>query len=151
MGEVQSVATFLARNRCYAFEIEFHGKSALSYACCHDQTAIAALILEVGVNSDQPCANSHTSLFYALSRRNVPLVRQLLQKGACPWSTPDNPYRDMLESGPNSPELRTLFNNARKVYLGMQIQSTIIRRKEYWRLNRGRIREDVGLAYEVGK
>jgi hypothetical protein len=78
-------------------------------------------------------------------------VRQLLQKGACPWSTPDNPYHDMLESGPNSPELRTLFNNARKIYLGMQIQSTIIRRKEYWRLNRGRIREDVGLVYEVGK
>lgn len=83
----------------------------------------------MGVNSDNLCNNSHTSLYYALNVRDVDLVTMILQKGACPWSTPKNPYSSLIKEGKNAKELAILFNNARKVYIGMQIQQTISKRK----------------------
>lgn len=90
---------------------------------------IAEFLLEQGVNSDKFCNNNKTSLYYALQTRNVTLIKLLLQKGASPWSTHYNPYTSMIKNGINVEEIANLFNNARKIYLGMQIQSTIHQRK----------------------
>ena len=88
--------------------------------------------MKVGVNSDLKCEKGHTSLYYALLRRNVILVRALLQRGANPWSTRRNSYSEMLVEGDNKESLTILLKNARKIYLGMQIQPSIQNRKDYW-------------------
>jgi hypothetical protein len=72
----------------------------------------------------------------------VDLIKLLLQKGASPWSTPFNPYSSLIKNGINVEEITILFNNARKIYLGMQIQSTIHERKEFWAKFMHRIVED---------
>lgn len=69
-GDAASVKIFLKNNYLYVFEIEYNGKSPLSYAANHNQLEVAKLILDVGVNSDMLCHNGHTSLYYALQRRN---------------------------------------------------------------------------------
>lgn len=71
------------------------------------------------------CKNKRTSLFYALKTRNIELIKSILQKGASPWSTPTNPYSQLITSGENDLEIANLINNAKKIYLGMQIQRTI--------------------------
>lgn len=102
LGDIPSIKIFLNNNPQFVFELEFNGKTPLSYAAFHNQTEVAKLILEVGVNSDLPCHSGHTSLYYAISKRNTELVKRLLQKGACPWSTDKNPYSQMIRSGENS-------------------------------------------------
>ncbi len=60
-----------------------------------------------------------------MKSRNVELIKAILQKGASPWSTIHNPYSQMAKSGENEEEITNLINNAKKIYLGMQIQRTI--------------------------
>lgn len=78
MGDLQSVRTFLSRNPLFLFEVEYNGKSPLSYACIFNQLAIASLLLQEGVNSDRPCKAGKTSLFYALHTRNPALIQAVL-------------------------------------------------------------------------
>lgn len=91
-GDLSSVKTFVENDRQFIFEVDSGGKTSLSYACIHDQTEIALYILSVGVNSDLKCYKGHTSLYYAITKRNVTLVKKFLQKGASPWSSQKNPY-----------------------------------------------------------
>lgn len=95
-GDIESVRTFISANSYYVYEVDFHGRSALSYACYYNQTEIVKEILKVGVHSDRLCNAGRTSLWYAISRRNVAMVRELLQRGAAPWSTSRNPYNRMI-------------------------------------------------------
>jgi ankyrin repeat protein len=83
---------FLKNNQEYAYEMDFTGKTAVSYACYRNKDQIAAMIMQVGVNTDWPCFNCKTALNYAIANRNVDLSRDLLQRGASPWSTASNPY-----------------------------------------------------------
>lgn len=103
----------------------------------------------MGVNSDKVCYNGKSSLWYALEARNVQLVKAILQRGASPWSTKSNPYSKMLEEVDDevTEEMKTLFANARKVYIGMQIQSTIQKRKKFWDECKGKIVEYDLLKY----
>ena len=146
MGDSRAVEVFINQNSEYVYEVEFYGKTALSYACYYNQTDAALQILRVGVNSDLKCHNGRTSLFYALSSGNVVLVKALLQRGANPWSTPANPYNTMLASSRDE-EMQCLFHNARKVYLGMQIQRTISNRKTFWTKFSPKISEYIRLQY----
>lgn len=109
--------------------MEYNGKSPLSYACIFNQLAIASLILKEGVNSDRTCKSGKTSLFYALHTRNPALIQAVLEHGASPWSTSKNPYSKIIPNGANSKEIAILFNNARKVHMGMQLQATISKRR----------------------
>ena len=93
LGDQMTVSTFLKNNRLFAFEIDSSGKTALSYAAFQNQTEIALSILRVGVNSDLKCSKGHTSLYYALKRRNVELIKAILQRGASPWSSHKNSYQ----------------------------------------------------------
>ncbi len=43
--------------------------------------------------------------------------------------------------------MELLFNNARKVYLGKQLQSVILRRKKFWGENRSKINGREKLTY----
>lgn len=129
MGDLEAVRTFLSRNLLFLFEVEFNGKSPLSYACIFNQLAIASLILQEGVNSDRPCKAGKTSLFYALHTRNPALIQEVLSHGASPWSTSKNPYSKIVSNGVNAKEIAILFNNARKVHMGMQLQATISKRR----------------------
>jgi ankyrin repeat protein len=99
MGDLPSVKNFIAKNSNYIFETEFSGKTPLSYACINKKHEIAKQIIEEGVNSDKLCNNKKTSLFYALKTKNVELIKLLLQRGASPWSTHQNPYASMLKFG----------------------------------------------------
>jgi hypothetical protein len=44
--------------------------------------------------------------------------------------------------------MQILFNNARKVYVGMQLQPTIVKRKLFWDKSHMRIQEKELLTYE---
>ena len=68
--------------------------------------------------------------------------------GASPWSTSTNPYAAMIEVGKNAEEIRNLFNNAKKIYLGMQIQYTINKRRAFWEKFKVKIVENCRLDYE---
>lgn len=97
MGDLQAVKTFIQKDKGFVFERDFNGKSSLSYAAQLGQAEIVRYILQVGVNSDSFCNHSHTSVYYALLNRDVDIVRMILQKGACPWSSPKNPYSKMIK------------------------------------------------------
>lgn len=89
------------------------------------------MIMSYDINVNQRCFRRKTALYYAIRSQNIQIIKKLLQSGAVPWSTPNCQYGRMIaNSGSN--KMQTLFKNAKKVAIAVQLRPTKPKKVEMW-------------------